>query len=149
MRFRNGKDYLDYVSERIDTLEIKISELIIKLNEERSKIIFIGGASDGDRVQKTLDIDKMSESLTRLEELEDRIDKLIDARYRIKRSAMKWIQKLQSTKHKEVLIDKYIDNLTNKKIAELDNIDIRTVQRRHEKAVEEFCKIYKPSKKDT
>lgn len=143
MRFEKGTDYLDYVSERIDQLEVKIGELIVRLNEERQGI-FLSGNADGDRVQTSTSADKIINALSRLEELEERIDILVDFEYKTKKNAMRWILKVESNESKEILIDKYINNLTNAKIAMIEEVDVRTIQRRHKKALEEFCEIFKP-----
>lgn len=148
MFFKSGIDYLDYVSERIVQFEEKIVEQIIRLDEEK-KNIFLHGMSDNDKVQTSISDDNIINELARIEELEEKVNDLIEKKYIVKRTALKNILKLESDENKEILIDKYINNMTNNDLAKIENVDVRTIQRRHKKALSEFCKIYQPFETNT
>ena len=148
MFFKSGIDYLDYVSERIVQFEEKIVEQIVRLDEEK-KNIFMHGMSDNDKVQTSISDDNIINELARIEELEEKVNDLIEKKYIVKRTALKNILKLESDENKEILIDKYINNMTNNDLAKIEKVDVRTIQRRHKKALSEFCKIYQPFETNT
>lgn len=148
MFFKSGIDYLDYVSERIVQFEEKIVEQIVRL-EEKKKNIFLHGMSDNDKVQTSISDDNIINELARIEELEEKVNDLIEKKYIVKRTALKNILKLESDENKEILIDKYINNMTNNDLAKIEKVDVRTIQRRHKKALSEFCKIYQPFETNT
>ena len=148
MFLKSGIDYLDYVSERIVQFEEKIVEQIVRLDEEK-KNIFMHGMSDNDKVQTSISDDNIINELARIEELEEKVNDLIEKKYIVKRTALKNILKLESDENKEILIDKYINNMTNNDLAKIEKVDVRTIQRRHKKALSEFCKIYQPFETNT
>ena len=148
MFFKSGIDYLDYVSERIVQFEEKIVEQIVRLDEEK-KNIFLHGMSGNDKVQTSISDDNIINGLERIEELEEKVNDLIEKKYIVKRTALKNILKLESDENKEILIDKYINNMTNNDLAKIEKVDVRTIQRRHKKALSEFCKIYQPFETNT
>ena len=107
------------------------------------------GMSDNDKVQTSISDDNIINELARIEELEEKVNDLIEKKYIVKRTALKNILKLESDENKEILIDKYINNMTNNDLAKIEKVDVRTIQRRHKKALSEFCKIYQPFETNT
>lgn len=122
---------IDFKCEQVETL--------------RSRLTSLGSPSTGDKVQSSLDPDKFTNTMSKIIELEEKINADIDELVDLKRDAMDCIEKLNNDVEKLVLYKRYFNNKSFEQISVEMGYSWRHIHRIHGNALKNFDKVYKMS----
>ena len=122
---------IDFKCEQVETL--------------RSRLTSLGSPSTGDKVQSSLDPDKFTNTMSKIIELEEKINADIDELVDLKRDAMNCIEKLNKDVEKLVLYKRYFNNKSFEQISVEMGYSWRQIHRIHGNALKNFDKVYKMS----
>lgn len=122
---------IDFKCEQVETL--------------RSRLTSLGSPSMGDKVQSSLDPDKFTNTMSKIIELEEKINADIDELVDLKRDAMDCIEKLNNDVEKLVLYKRYFNNKSFEQISVEMGYSWRHIHRIHGNALKNFDKVYKMS----
>ena len=122
---------IDFKCEQVETL--------------RSRLTSLGSLSTGDKVQSSLDPDKFTNTMSKIIELEEKINADIDELVDLKRDAMDCIEKLNNDVEKLVLYKRYFNNKSFEQISVEMGYSWRQIHRIHGSALKNFDKVYKMS----
>ena len=122
---------IDFKCEQVETL--------------RSRLTSLGSPSTGDKVQSSLDPDKFTNTMSKIIELEEKINADIDELVDLKRDAMNCIEKLNNDVEKLVLYKRYFNNKSFEQISVEMGYSWRHIHRIHGNALKNFDKVYKMS----
>ena len=132
------KAYLKQIS-RLDRM---IKNKIIELDQYRDLEYGLGAISNEERVQTTLNPDKFTKKVEKVIQLEQKIDKLIDAFVDKKEIIISQIDEMEDDTHYDVLFLRYVKRDTFEKIACDVGFSLRQIIRIHGEALREFEKKY-------
>ena len=116
-----------------------------QVNTLRSRLTSLGSPSTGDKVQSSLDPDKFTNTMSKIIELEEKINADIDELVDLKRDAMNCIEKLNKDVEKLVLYKRYFNNKSFEQISVEMGYSWRQIHRIHGNALKNFDKVYKMS----
>lgn len=130
---------------KIKYIDMMINCKIDQVSELRN--LLTGGAIryDTDKVQTSLNPDKMSDIVSKIIELEEKINDDVDKLVDLKNEARILIEKMNNDIDKVILYKRYFSNKTFEQIAVECNYSYRQVKRKHDIAVKNFEKILKMS----
>ena len=134
------KQYLNQISRYDRMINNKLSE-ISQLRELTMSIQAVSYEEKTGPVNKKTD--KIGNAFCKIEEMEEKLDKLIDEYVDLKREIMLIISMVKSERHREILSKKYIELKSIYEIAEELGITDRGCKKAHKKALDEFEKIKK------
>lgn len=97
-----------------------------------------------DRVQSSVDPDRLLELISKINEKDQMITRKISALVDLKAKISGQIQQLQDTRYEELLHSRYVMCLRWEEIAVQMHIDLRWVYRLHGQALEAFAKQFGP-----
>lgn len=97
-----------------------------------------------DRVQSSVDPDKLLSLIAKINEKEQAITRRISALVDMKANISGQIQQMQNTRYEELLHSRYVMCLRWEEIAVQMHIDLRWVYRLHGQALEAFAKQFGP-----
>lgn len=128
------QEYLGQISRLDKMIERKLCE-VQRLDEQ---IHSIAGVSEGERVQKTPDLDKLCSGVSRLIDFENETAAEVDECIRKRKAIIAQIDAIPSKSHYMVLTDRYVREKTFDEIASEMGCTKRHALRLHAEALEEF-----------
>lgn len=132
------KEYLNQISKLNRMINHKISEL----SELKELSYSISAVTNEERVQTTPNFDKIGSAYVKIEEMEERINALIDEYVDKKYCIVNQIENIEDETLCELLFSKYIEKKSFEKIADEIGYSFRNTTRLHGKALQEFEKKY-------
>lgn len=132
------KQYLSQISR----LDLMIKNKIKELSELRGICYGLSAISNEERVQSTPNHDKIGTVIAKLDELERKIDALVDEYVDKRSKIISQIDSMEDELIYNVLFARYIEKKTFEKISDEMNYSFRQTTRLHGKAIQEFEKKY-------
>lgn len=133
------------VLNKIRKIDMMIDFKCEQVENLRSRLTSLGSPSMGDKVQSSLDPDKFTNTMSKIIELEEKINADIDELVDLKRDAMNCIEKLNNDVEKLVLYKRYFNNKSFEQISVEMGYSWRHIHRIHGNALKNFDKLYKMS----
>lgn len=132
------KQYLN----QIDRLDKIISKKLIEISQLKELSMSISSVENGEKVQTSPDFDRLGRSYCKIEEMEEKLDAIIDEYVDKKELIISQIERLEEKVYYEILFERYIEKHTFEKIASNMNYSFRNTTRLHGKALKAFEKKY-------
>ena len=132
------KQYLQQIS-RLDRM---IQNKLAEISQLRELAMSVSAVKNEERVQNTPNFDKIGTAYCKIEEMEEKLDKLIDEYVDKKNLIISQIDKIDNEAYYEILFARYIEKKTFEKIADEMTYSWRRVIRLHGRALQEFEKKY-------
>ena len=128
------KQYLQQIS-RLDRM---INNKLAEISQLRELAMSVSAVKNEERVQTTPNFDKIGTAYCKIEEMEEKLDKLIDEFVDKKNLIISQIDKIENETYYEILFARYIEKKTFEKIADEMNYSFRNTTRLHGRALREF-----------
>ena len=128
------KTYLQQISRLDRMINNKLSEI----SQLRELAMSVSAVKNEERVQTTPNFDKIGTAYCKIEEMEEKLDKLIDEFVDKKNLIISQIDKIENETYYEILFARYIEKKTFEKIADEMNYSFRNTTRLHGQALREF-----------
>ena len=138
MKDMDTKQYLNQISRLDRMINNKLSEI----SQLRELAISVSAVKNEERVQNTPNFDKIGTAYCKIEEMEEKLDKLIDEYVDKKNLIISQIDGIENETYYEILFARYIEKKTFEKIADEMTYSFRNVTRLHGRALQEFEKKY-------
>ena len=138
MKVMDTKQYLNQIS-RLDRM---INNKLAEISQLRELAMSVSAVKNEERVQNTPNFDKIGTAYCKIEEMEEKLDKLIDEFVDKKNLIISQIDKIENETYYEILFARYIEKKTFEKIADEMTYSWRQVIRLHGRALQEFEKKY-------
>ena len=132
------KQYLQQISRLDRMINNKLSEI----SQLRELAMSVSAVKNEERVQNTPNFDKIGTAYCKIEEMEEKLDKLIDEYVDKKNLIISQIDKIDNEAYYEILFARYIEKKTFEKIADEMTYSFRQIIRLHGRALQEFEKKY-------
>ena len=132
------KTYLQQISRLDRMINNKLSEI----SQLRELEISVSAVKNEERVQNTPNFYKIGTAYCKIEEMEEKLDKLIDEYVDKKNLIISQIDGIENETYYEILFACYIEKKTFEKIADEMTYSFRNVTRLHGRALQEFEKKY-------
>ena len=132
------KQYLNQISRLDRMINNKLSEI----SQLRELAMSVSAVKSEERVQTTPNFDKIGTAYCKIEEMEEKLDKIIDEFVDKKNLIISQIDKIENETYYEILFARYIEKKTFEKIADEMTYSWRQVIRLHGRALQEFEKKY-------
>ena len=132
------KEYLCQISRLDRMINNKLSEI----SQLRELAMSVSAVKNEERVQNTPNFDKIGTAYCKIEEMEEKLDKLIDEYVDKKNLIISQIDGIENETYYEILFARYIEKKTFEKIADEMTYSFRNVTRLHGRALQEFEKKY-------
>mgnify|MGYP003560378938 FL=1 len=132
------KQYLQQISRLDRMINNKLSEI----SQLRELEMSVSAVKNEERVQTTPNFDKIGTAYCKIEEMEEKLDKLIDEYVDKKNLIISQIDGIENETYYEILFARYIEKKTFEKIADEMTYSFRNVTRLHGRALQEFEKKY-------
>lgn len=132
------KQYLNQISRLDRMINNKLSEI----SQLRELAMSVSAIKNEERVQTTPNFDKIGTTYCKIEEMEEKLDKLIDEFVDKKNLIISQIDKIENETYYEILFARYIEKKTFEKIADEMTYSWRQVIRLHGRALQEFERVY-------
>ena len=132
------KQYLQQISRLDRMINNKLSEI----SQLRELAMSVSAVKNEERVQTTPNFDKIGTAYCKIEEMEEKLDNLIDEFVDKKNLIISQIDKIENETYYEILFARYIEKKTFEKIADEMTYSWRQVIRLHGRALQEFEKKY-------
>ena len=132
------KQYLQQIS-RLDRM---INNKLAEISQLRELAMSVSAVKNEERVQTTPNFDKIGTAYCKIEEMEEKLDKLIDEFVDKKNLIISQIDKIENETYYEILFARYIEKKTFEKIADEMAYSWRQIIRLHGGALQEFEKKY-------
>ena len=132
------KEYLSQISRPNHMIKNKVAELA-QLKELTYGLSAIPGE---ERVRSTPNLDKLGTCYTKIEEMENNLDKMIDDYVEKKNVIISQIDSMEDEVTYGILFSRYIEKKTFEVIATEMNYSFRQITRLHGKALLDFEKKY-------
>lgn len=132
------KTYLQQISRLDRMINNKLSEI----SQLRELAMSVSAVKNEERVQNTPNFDKIGTAYCKIEEIEEKLDKLIDEYVDKKNLIISQIDGIENETYYEILFARYIEKKTFEKIADEMTYSFRNVTRLHGRALQEFEKKY-------
>ena len=132
------KEYLCQISRLDRMINNKLSEI----SQLRELAMSVSAITNEERVQTTPNFDKIGTAYCKIEEMEEKLDKLIDEFVDKKNLIISQIDKIENETYYEILFARYIEKQTFEKIADEMTYSFRQIIRIHGRALQEFEKKY-------
>lgn len=135
----NAKDYLGKVRDMDEGINEKIEEL------SRLKSLLYsppGANTEGERVQRSINPDKIGALVAKIVDLEKEIDRMTDDYVDFKKSVSDELRKIENDRYRKALFIKYVKLSGNREISKelgVSEVAARQIQVR---AIKTFEKIY-------
>ena len=138
------KTYLQQISRLDRMINNKLSEI----SQLRELAMSVSAVKNEERVQTTPNFDKIGTAYCKIEEMEEKLDKLIDEYVDKKNLIISQIDGIENETYYEILFARYIEKKTFEKIADEMTYSWRQTIRIHGRALQEFEKLYGKTYKD-
>ena len=132
------KQYLQQIS-RLDRM---IQNKLAEISQLRELAMSVSAVKNEERVQTTPNFDKIGTAYCKIEEMEEKLDKLIDEYVDKKNLIISQIDGIENETYYEILFARYIEKKTFEKIADEMAYSWRQIIRLHGGALQEFEKKY-------
>jgi hypothetical protein len=128
------KEYLQQIG-RYDRL---INNKLVELAQYRSMACSVSAVKNDERVQSSPSYDTMDKIVSKIEQMENEIDMLVDRYIDNKRIIISQIDSMSDEMTYQILFSRYVEQKTFEKMAIEMNYCYKQVIRRHGKALQEF-----------
>lgn len=132
------KDYLNQISR----LNMLINNKLSEISQYKELSYSISAVKNEERVMTSPNQDKIGTSIAKIDEMERKLDDMIDDYIDKKNHIISQIQDIENNDFYEILFARYIEKLTFEKIANKTGWCWRQVHRIHAKALKEFEEKY-------
>ena len=132
------KEYLGQISRWNRMIDNKL----VELHQYKIMACSISAVKNSERVQTSPDPDKNSTKFAKIEEMEKKIDEMIDEFVDKKEIIIKQIDSIEDEVLYDILFSRYIEKKTFEKIASDMEYSFRQTLRLHGKALQAFEKNY-------
>ena len=136
-----SKEFLN----KIRYIDMMINCKLEQVAELRSMLLPSAIRYDKDKVQTSPDADSMSDTMSKVIELEEKINNDIDKLVDLKSVAREKIEQMENEVEKVILYKRYFGNESFENIAVECGYSWRHIHRLHGEALNNFDKIYKMS----
>ena len=133
------KDYLN----QINRLNMLINNKLLEISQYRELSCSISAVKNEEKVMTSPNQDKIGTNIAKIDEMERKLDEIIDDYIALKEKIKQQINKLPKEKHKIILYEKYIKFKSISGISKKMDMTDRGCKKAHKKALEEFEKINK------
>jgi hypothetical protein len=128
------KEYLQQIG-RYDRL---INNKLVELAQYRSMACSVSAVKNDERVQSSPSYDTMDKIVSKIEQMENEIDMLVDRYIDSKRIIISQIDSMSDEMTYQILFSRYVEQKTFEKMAIEMNYCYKQIIRRHGKALQEF-----------
>lgn len=128
------KEYLQQIG-RYDRL---INNKLVELAQYRSMACSVSAVQNDERVQSSPSYDTMDKIVSKIEQMENEIDMLVDRYIDNKRIIISQIDSMSDEMTYQILFSRYVEQKTFEKMAIEMNYCYKQIIRRHGKALQEF-----------
>lgn len=128
------KEYLQQIG-RYDRL---INNKLVELAQYRSMACSVSAVKNDERVQSSPGYDTMDKIVSKIEQMENEIDMLVDRYIDNKRIIISQIDSMSDEMTYQILFSRYVEQKTFEKMAIKMNYCYKQIIRRHGKALQEF-----------
>lgn len=128
------KKYLQQIG-RYDRL---INNKLVELAQYRSMACSVSAVKNDERVQSSPSYDTMDKIVSKIEQMENEIDMLVDRYIDNKRIIISQIDSMSDEMTYQILFSRYVEQKTFEKMAIEMNYCYKQIIRRHGKALQEF-----------
>lgn len=128
------KEYLQQIG-RYDRL---INNKLVELAQYRSMACSVSAVKNDERVQSSPSHDTMDKIVSKIEQMENEIDLLVDRYIDNKRTIISQIDSMSDEMTYQILFSRYVEQKTFEKMAIEMNYCYKQIIRRHGKALQEF-----------
>ena len=128
------KEYLQQIG-RYDRL---INNKLVELAQYRSMACSVSAVKNDERVQSSPSYDTMDKIVSKIEQMENEIDMLVDRYIDNKRIIISQIDSMSDEMTYQILFSRYVEQKTFEKMAIEMNYCYKQIIRRHGKALKEF-----------
>lgn len=128
------KEYLQQIG-RYDRL---INNKLVELAQYRSMACSVSAVQNDERVQSSPSYDTMDKIVSKIEQMENEIDMLVDRYIDNKRIIISQIDSMSDEMAYQILFSRYVEQKTFEKMAIEMNYCYKQIIRRHGKALQEF-----------
>lgn len=128
------KEYLQQIG-RYDRL---INNKLVELAQYRSMACSVSAVKNDERVQSSPSYDTMDKIVSKIEQMENEIDMLVDRYIDNKRIIISQIDSISDEMTYQILFSRYVEQKTFEKMAIEMNYCYKQIIRRHGKALQEF-----------
>ena len=128
------KEYLQQIG-RYDRL---INNKLVELAQYRSMACSVSAVKNDERVQSSPSYDTMDKIVSKIEQMENEIDMLVDRYIDNKRIIISQIDSMSDEMTYQILFSRYVEQKTFQKMAIEMNYCYKQIIRRHGKALQEF-----------
>ena len=128
------KEYLQQIG-RYDRL---INNKLVELAQYRSMACSVSAVKNDEKVQSSPSHDTMDKIVSKIEQMENEIDMLVDRYIDNKRIIISQIDSMSDEMTYQILFSRYIEQKTFEKMAIEMNYCYKQIIRRHGKALQEF-----------
>lgn len=133
------KDYLN----QINRLNMLVNNKLTEIAQYRELSCSISAVKNEEKVMTSPNQDKIGTNIAKIDEMERKLDEIIDDYIALKEKIKQQINKLPKEKHKIILYEKYIKFKSISEISKKLDMTDRGCKKAHKKALEEFEKINK------
>ena len=131
----------DYLSQ-IGRLNRMINNKLIEIQQLRVMAANVSAVSNEEKVQSTPNFDKMGATFAKIEEMEEKLDSLIDDKKKKKNHIIAQIDGIDNELSYVILFSRYIERKRLEKIATELNYSYKSINRYHGAALKEFEEKY-------
>ena len=128
------KEYLQQIG-RYDRL---INNKLVELAQYRSMACSVSAVKNNEKVQSSPSHDTMDKIVSKIEQMENEIDMLVDRYIDNKRIITSQIDSMSGEMTYQILFSRYVEQKTFEKMAIEMNYCYKQIIRRHGKALQEF-----------
>lgn len=128
------KEYLQQIG-RYDRL---INNKLVELAQYRSMACSVSAVRNDERVQSSPSHDTMDKIVSKIEQMENEIDLIVDRYIDNKRIIISQIDSMSDEMTYQILFSRYVEQKTFEKMAIEMNYCYKQIIRRHGKALQEF-----------
>ena len=119
-----------------------INNKLSELAELKELSKSISAVSNKERVQTSMERDKIGNTLSKIDEMEREIDKMIDSYSDKRMHIIGQIDSMEDENSYDILFSRYIEKKTFEKIADTKNYSFRQIIRLHGIALKQFEEKY-------
>ena len=132
------KEYLGQIS-RLDRI---IKNKLTELAQLKELSLGLSAIPKDERVQTTPNFDKIGTAYAKIDEMERKLDEMIDDYVDKKQTIISQIEKIEEETYYDILFSRYIEKKTFEKIASDMHYSFRNTTRLHGKALNAFERKY-------
>ena len=128
------KEYL----QQIGRYDRRIKKKLVERAQYRSMACSVSAVKNDERVQSSPSYDTMDKIVSKIEQMENEIDMLVDRYIDNKRIIISQIDSMADEMTYQILFSRYVEQKTFEKMAIEMNYCYKQIIRRHGKALQEF-----------